>query len=326
MPGVQWGEVWTAVGLMWWCAVAQAASAVPVASAAQAAQQVANQHPACQAIRPFYWELGDGQQRLAGGAVADDRGRTPYQADTVLPIASSTKWLYAAWVVQQRGGVLNAADVRALTMRAGYTSFGLCRRRHTVAECASFRDHADFDPQAVDHFHYAGGHFQQHGLGMGLGPLDAAGLAQALGRVLGPELGIGFSQVMLAGGAEMAPQGYAAFLRKLLRGELLLGRQLGQHATCTSERTRERDCPGAPLHSPIPELGAWHYSLGHWVEDDPASSDGAFSSGGAFGFYPWISADQQTYGLIARKELRGAPASARCGLAIRRAWASGTAG
>jgi hypothetical protein len=72
-----------------------------------------------------------------------------------------------------------------------------------------------------------------------------------------------------------------------------------------------------------------HYSIGHWVEDD-ANGDGAFSSAGAFGFYPWISRDETTWGVLARFEFRldGArigTASLMCGREIRAAWASGEA-
>jgi hypothetical protein len=61
--------------------------------------------------------------------------------------------------------------------------------------------------------------------------------------------------------------------------------------------------------------------------------DGAFSSPGAFGFYPWVTADRQTYGLLAREErsgfITGDPGdrpgvmSVACGRLIRAAWNDG---
>ena len=80
-------------------------------------------------------------------------------------------------------------------------------------------------------------------------------------------------------------------------------------------------CPNA-TQSPVPV--AWHYSIHHWMEDD-ASGDGAFSSPGAFGFYPWISADQQWYGILAREHhgLQAYKESVYCGEKLRRAWLSG---
>jgi hypothetical protein len=62
------------------------------------------------------------------------------------------------------------------------------------------------------------------------------------------------------------------------------------------------------------------------VEDDPAG-DGAFSSPGAFGFYPWIDATKTYYGIVARHVV-GAGSyleSAQCGAALRRAFITGTA-
>ena len=97
---------------------------------------------------------------------------------------------------------------------------------------------------------------------------------------------------------------------------------LGTHAVCTRHSTT---CNAT--FSPIPE--AWHYSIGHWVEDDPNShGDGAFSSPGMYGFYPWIDATKAFYGIISRENMTGSGlqqgyASAQCGRLIRRAWVTG---
>ena len=81
------------------------------------------------------------------------------------------------------------------------------------------------------------------------------------------------------------------------------------------------------LYSPVTIAGDFHYSLGHWVEDDPLAGDGAFSSAGAFGFYPWIDATRAFYGILARHDLTGDAGnkSVLCGSLIRKAWVSGVA-
>ena len=63
-------------------------------------------------------------------------------------------------------------------------------------------------------------------------------------------------------------------------------------------------------------------------EDDSDVGDGAFSSPGAYGFYPWVDAERSFYGVLARE----VPAtggigygSAVCGRAIRKAWLTGVA-
>ena len=56
--------------------------------------------------------------------------------------------------------------------------------------------------------------------------------------------------------------------------------------------------------------------------------DGAFSSAGAFGFYPWIDTSKRYYGIVARQDFFSARAgvdSAYCGRVIRKAWVTGTA-
>jgi hypothetical protein len=108
-------------------------------------------------------------------------------------------------------------------------------------------------------------------------------------------------------------------LRKMLGGQLKIGALLGSNAVCTNSTTCSTAAPGGP----IPNALSWHYSLGHWVEDDPKVGDGAFSSLGLFGFYPWIDAKKTTYGLLARDIPAGGTGSATCGGLIRRAWATG---
>ena len=68
---------------------------------------------------------------------------------------------------------------------------------------------------------------------------------------------------------------------------------------------------------------SWHYSVGHWVEDDPVVGDGAYSSAGLFGFYPWIDASKTYYGIVGRVIPDGAMDSVECGRIIRKAWLSG---
>jgi len=58
--------------------------------------------------------------------------------------------------------------------------------------------------------------------------------------------------------------------------------------------------------------------------------DGAFSSAGAFGFYPWIDASKTWYGIVARKQVMSGQdpdqslgegyRSTMCGRLIRKAW------
>jgi hypothetical protein len=102
-----------------------------------------------------------------------------------------------------------------------------------------------------------------------------------------------------------------------------MGALLGSHPVCTNPLTCGLN---VAAYSPVPSTETWHYSLGHWVEDDPIVGDGAFSSAGSFGFYPWIDATKTNYGIVARSAQQGQGyASAQCGRLIRKAWTTGVA-
>jgi hypothetical protein len=77
-------------------------------------------------------------------------------------------------------------------------------------------------------------------------------------------------------------------------------------------------------NSPIPEN--MMYSIGHWVETDPVTNgDGAFSSAGAKGVYPWIDVSKTYYGIIMRVAPKGGQGynSLLCGRLLRRAYITG---
>ncbi|MBG6078454.1 hypothetical protein [Rubrivivax gelatinosus] len=295
-----------------------------------AAQSVAQTSADCQQIRPFYWEIGDASGKLVSGSFAGPL--LTIDADTVLPIASASKWIYGSYVVQSQAGVLSSQDVKFLNFRSGYTNFSVCGSTPadmTVSECLERegRDggtNGEYVPENDGFFVYSGGHMQKHAsMNPTLADLDAAGLATEMRRVLGTDIAMSYSGPQLAGGVETSASDYALFLRKILGGTLSYERAaLGTHPVCTDPDT----CPQEAKFTPSPTGEQWHYSIGHWVEDDPKVGDGAFSSPGAFGFYPWIDASKSWYGVVARVSLVSdsdvsvAVDSVRCGREIRAAW------
>jgi hypothetical protein len=298
------------------------ATAQRSAAAASTAQSSSN---LCAPIRPFYWEIGDKSARLASGSVAGSSSTT-YDATTLMSIASASKWLYAAYVVQKQAGVLSDSDVKFLNFRSGYTSFSTCLPGQTVSSCVAFASNGVHSDATDGFFAYGGGHMQKHAELIGLGALDNAGLAAEIRSQLGTDIALSYSQPQPAGGVVSTAGDYARFLRKLLDGSLRLGALLGTHAVCTNPAT----CPQA-LRTPVPSNESWHYSIGHWVEDDPVAGDNAVSSAGAFGFYPWIDAGRTYYGIIARRDDRDSAGngdgydSAVCGRLVRKAWLTGVA-
>lgn len=286
-----------------------------LAARAAAARTTALTHPLCDAIEPFYWEIGD----VDGGLASGQRG-LQFGADTDVAIASASKWVFGAYAVERNKAALAQLDVNALTMRAGYSSFTSCAGTSTVAQCQASGTNGVLTPANVGRFDYGGGHFQKYAVDLGLGAMDNAALEAEFATVLGVGSDLGFNSPQLAGGMHGSATSYARFLRKILSGELAIKQQdFGVNAACTQ---RSLACPGA-LGSPAPE--AFHYSYGHWVEDDPTTGDGAFSSAGAFGFYPWIDATRTLYGVLSRRQLApGAGAdSVSCGRLIRKAFVTG---
>jgi CubicO group peptidase (beta-lactamase class C family) len=260
-------------------------------------------------------------------------GGTTYNANTDMPIASSSKWVFGAYVTQLRAGQLSADEISALTMNSGYTNFdeSSCIRllqpiqdAETVNQCfesdnSNGGKNSDYQANNLNHFYYNGGHFQKLAVSLGMGSLNNASLQTAVQAQLGSDFGFTYGTPQLAGGVNTSAANYAIFLRKILNNQLAIHDLLGQHAVCTQLAS----CATA-VYTPAPASESWGYSIGHWVESDPVVGDGAFSSAGAFGFYPWIDKTKTYYGVLARKAAPGSGfESASCGRLIRKAWVTG---
>ena len=282
-----------------------------------AATATAQSNALCTAVRPFYWEVGNKGSAMASGSV----GGTTFTATTAMPYASSSKWIYGAYAVQRANGAPSATDIRFLTFRSGYTGMNplSCGVAATVDACLLLGTNGAYNAVDDGRFFYNGGHMQRHAHDLGFGGFTNADLTAEVASKIG-SFGFAYTEPQPAGGLSGTPNQYAAFLRAMLSGTLALRDQLGSNAVCTNPAT----CPTAAF-TPIPSNESWHYSLGHWVEDDPTVGDGAFSSAGLFGFYPWIDSSKTWYGVLARHDFaQGAGYdSAQCGRLIRKAWVTG---
>jgi len=280
-----------------------------------AATDTANTNAMCaeSVLGSYYWEIGDATGTLASGSVGGEN----VTASKMMSIASSSKWLYSSYVVQKVG--VRAADVPFLNFTSGYSKFfpPLCKDTDTVGTC--LEGHDTQDPATIGRFAYESGHMQHSAaFAMGLADKDNTSLTTEILAQIGSS-GFFYTQPMLAGGMAGSANDYSAFLRRILKGELAMRSALGSHKVCTNPKT----CTTAE-HTPIPENESWSYSLGHWVEDDSTYGDGAFSSAGALGFYPWIDKTRTYYGILARQsgfgESDSGYHSAQCGRLIRQAW------
>ena len=272
----------------------------------------------CTAIPSFYWEIGDASGPLLSGSVG-----TGFGATTKMNIASASKMVFGAYVIERFKADLTKMDPSLMRMLGGYTGFvyDTCLGSTTVSACEGAAKNATVTPADVGVFYYSGGDFQSYAAGaLGLGGDTNAQLATDIKSLVGTELAFTYTSPQLAGGINTSASDYAAFLRKVLAGNLALHDHLGENPVCTLPG---QSCPA--VYSPA-SPSAWHYSYAHWVEDDPASGDGAFSSAGAFGFYPWIDATKTYYGIVARYSLDSGAylQSAQCGAVIRKAFVTGT--
>jgi hypothetical protein len=314
-------------------AAARSADSPNTTARIAAATATAHGQRACAPAKPFYWEIGDKTGALTS---ATEGGALP-TASTTIPISTASEWIFAAYLVQARAGKPTATDIEALTMRSGFTNLQPDRcvqrapgiqRPETVNNCFHAvhlvgGSNSDFKAAQVDKFFYNGGHFQQLAASdPRLGELTAPALTGVIGGQLGTASSFSYDSPALDAGVRTTPGAYGGFLRKILTGQLLIQTQLGSNPVCTNPSR----CQSA-VSTPLPHAENSHYSLGHWVEDDPHVGDGAFSDPGLRGFYPWIDASKTYYGVLARvSQAPGAHVvSMQCGRLIRKAWLTGKA-
>jgi hypothetical protein len=296
----------------------------PIVDRVAAATTTAQTNALCTAIAPFYWEIGDVNALLASGSIGTDAPN----ATTVMAIASASKWLFGGYAIEKLSAMPSADDITLMNFTSGYAGFAsdACPPAGTVDDCLAGAS-GMIVPSAVGKFDYNGAHLQTLASRMGLGSMKNAALAAEVRSQIGAEIAINYSEPQPAGGVYTSADQYVLFLRKLLVGSttpLLLATMLGDDTVCTNPNT----CADA-VYSPIPKgssTESWHYGLAHWIEDDPIVGDGAFSSAGAFGFYPWVDSTRTLYGVLARKGDAGQGYdSAQCGRLIRKAWVTGIA-
>jgi len=290
----------------------------------------------CDDARPFYWEIGGSSGGpIVGGAVGDAN----LSRSDVHHLASASKWVFSTYVIQRYNGIPDglsgARIVRALNMRAGYTNLddGVCvdgseSDTYTVADCFNDEDNSTYDPAENGEFFYDSGHAQHAAATATQLNLGSRTKSTLLAEV-NSELNLGptfeYAATNVSGGMKASAADYAVFLQKIMDGTYAISSYLDFFPVSTA-CTFWWACPSSPGGSVD-----FHYSLHHWIEDNTQGTlpngktlgpgDGAYSSAGAFGFYPWITDDLLYYGIISREGESGSGGdSLVCGRAIRAAF------
>lgn len=322
-----------------------------------ALKTVAN-NSACKTLTPFYWEIGDGKGALSSGTGGDNSTTAPNSA-TQMSVASASKFPFAAYVLQRYtlADIENAGYLPYFNHTSGYHAMGIwaCADpgQDVVGVCFNSNSNSTGNinntrtTADIGKFYYDSGHQQAYvdntlkkSGSLDLSLYTRAALAMETKSQLGQELLLTFATPVAAGGFSMSANDFAIILRKIINGSLRMKSYLGAKPICAWTNMPGCDAAFSPVNQnkpgPVNNISneKWHYSIGHWVEDDPVVGDGAFSSFGLWGFYPWIDKTKSYYGIIARYDTNiyvddatTEPfiESMHCGRLVRKAWFTGIA-
>jgi hypothetical protein len=316
--------------------------------------------------------IADSAKKLSASGSVQPAGTqgTNYTRTTEMQIDSATKWLYGSYVAETKAELTDntwqfpSAYLPFLHFTSGYadmTDNCTAAATPTVQDCLEASNGASPPvPNGTKNsadaglFYYNSGHlevFEGGGDPSIAGVMNGANnnvtaLANEVTTALsnaGVTVNLTYSAPEVGGGVQTTPGDYAAFMQGLIRtsnplvmGALLLPAATDTYAVCTNPYdTSCVNSSGQPLaaYSPLPGDVSWDYSITHWIESDPVSGDGAYSSPGKTGFYPWVDSTKTYYGMVARYDTNAtnvatsAPfyLSAVCGAAIRTAFMTGSA-
>ena len=295
-----------------------------------AAVKTATNNCNCNRIQPFYWEIGDKNEKIVSASIPET---THYDESSPMYIASSSKWIWGAYVLERlkkdNGSQPGINERSYLRMMSGYTNLEelyCIGNTTTVYDCYNAGNNSTKNSGDENKFYYESGHFQAYAvlIFQNLKDMLPDSLTNEILNYLGHDIDFSYKTTLLAGGGYCTPAAYRVFLQKILNRNLAISDYLGVDAVCA----QPENCPSEAEYTPLPSTEYWHYSYGHWVEDDPNTGDGSFSSPGAFGFYPWINNDKDLYGIVARQanvllEPFAYNNSAFCGSLIRKAYNEG---
>lgn len=236
---------------------------------------------------PFFWRIGDKNGEICSGNWGGTGAPT---SSTLMSIASASKWTWGMYVTQVR--TLISTDMKFMNMSSGYMEMARnCAQTDSVGSCVLTGTNSVHNPTWDGSFFYNAGHDENFGYNvLGLSAKVNGSLRVAYNNALGVD--IQFSTPTFATGNVCSADAYSALLENILNGTYAqMLALLGTNAVPASAAA------GATGYSPWPANEIAYYSISHWVEPD-----GTFSSGGSFGFYPYITADKNYYGVIARQD------------------------
>ena len=165
----------------------------------KAIDKVLKSEALCQNLGDYYWEIGDQSGRLLYGS-----SNGTISSDTNLLIASASKLVFAAYIVERKYGKLSNKEISYLEMTSGYDNLNpvLCSRRlaETPLDCFNTRNNNKITTDHIGEFSYNGGHFQKLMIDFDLGNLNNSGLTMDLQNILGDDIKISYTSPQAAAG------------------------------------------------------------------------------------------------------------------------------
>lgn len=278
---------------------------------------------------------GMGLLVVVDGVELRDRSYGDYTSDTVIPIASASKWLTAAtmmtlvdegrislddpvskWLPDFTGTTGDATIRQLLSHTAGIAQAQcIWDQRSTLETCVrSIATRAAEYPPGTD-FSYGNTSFSIAGRIIEV----ATGLTfeKAFERRIAQPVGMPHtrfdgnyypteSNPVPAASAESTLGDYGRFVRMLSQDGVIDGRRI---LSATSVREMETDSVrGIDTHrdSAVRTTGIPTYGLGTWRDVTGADDVGMITSGnGAYGFYPWVDRARNSYGVLLVFDQRG---------------------
>lgn len=279
---------------------------------------------------------GAGLLVVVDGTTERDRGYGDYDRDTVIPIASASKWLTAATMLTlvddglvslddtvaqhlpEFDGVTGTATIRQLLSHtSGIASAGcVWSTRSTLAECVDSIAEAPADATPGTEFAY--GNTSYSVAGRIIEVVTGQSFAEAFHRRIAEPLGMtqtrfegvhhpNVDNPVPAASAESSLADYGRFVAMLANDGVFEGRRI---LSVESARATEVDqVAGLDTRrdEAVRTTGIPTYGLGTWRDIVDADDRGVVTSGnGAYGFYPWIDRARNAYGIIEVYDQRGA--------------------
>lgn len=267
---------------------------------------------------------------VVDGETERDRGYGSFGTDTVIPIASASKWLTAATMLTlvddgsvsledtvamhlpQFTGTTGSATIRQLLSHTSGIASASCiwNERTSMADCVDSiaTSPASYSPGTE----FAYGNTSYSVAGRIIEVVTGESFEQAFQHRIAEPLGMdrtrfeGGSNPVPAASAESTLADYGRFVAMLAADGEFEGRRI---LSPTSARATEVDAVvglDTTGDAAVRVTGIPTYGLGAWRDIVDANDIGVVTSGnGAYGFYPWIDRVRDAHGVIAVYDTRG---------------------